>query len=224
MVGSIHKPLSQVGRAIRHFSRGAVALAVLSAPWAGSAALIEQDFLTPGNGLITLDDVTGVRWLDVNVTKGLSYDDVVADVGGWASRGFRHATAEEVCDLFSRYAPSQDPCPDGGSPTFDWTVASDIQRLLGITQFESTPPGEWTLEGWLDDGGDPGRVGQAYVIRVGFYWGTASVETDVSLSSTADPTAGNYLVRAPEPGSALLLALASLVAALSVRADPPRAR
>jgi hypothetical protein len=49
-----------------------------------SAALVEQDLFTAGDGLLTLDDATGLLWLDLTETTGLSMDDILADIGGWS--------------------------------------------------------------------------------------------------------------------------------------------
>ena len=43
-----------------------------------SAALIEQDLFTSGDGLITLDTSTGLEWLDVTETLGQTYNAVAA--------------------------------------------------------------------------------------------------------------------------------------------------
>lgn len=64
------------------------------------ATLVAADLVVRGDGLITRDLKTGYEWLDLTTTVGLSYDDIVANVGGWASRGFRVATTSQVETLF----------------------------------------------------------------------------------------------------------------------------
>jgi hypothetical protein len=101
-----------------------------------SAALVEQDLSAPGDALLTLDDVSGLRWLDLSETVGLSMDDIVADVGGWSSMGFRHATAAEVCDLLARNAIAPTPCPrPEGLQINDGGAAADaFHQFLGLTR------------------------------------------------------------------------------------------
>ena len=46
-----------------------------------SAALSSSDWRESGDGLLTVDSVTGLAWLDLTQTSGLSFDAVVA--GTW---------------------------------------------------------------------------------------------------------------------------------------------
>ena len=54
-----------------------------------SAALVVSDYQTVGDGLITYDTDTGLRWLDIPVTFGLSSVD-----------GFRQAKVTELIGLY----------------------------------------------------------------------------------------------------------------------------
>jgi hypothetical protein len=58
------------------------------------ASFITQDLSAPGDGLLTLDTETGLKWLDFQVTKNLSIDEINAGVGQW-STSFRYATYDE---------------------------------------------------------------------------------------------------------------------------------
>lgn len=62
------------------------------------AELVPRDLLEPGDGLITLDTSTGLEWLDVTRTVGLSINAVRVDFGGLPAG--RLATEEEVVGLF----------------------------------------------------------------------------------------------------------------------------
>lgn len=64
-----------------------------------NASLLEEDLVNPGDGLLTHDTQTGLRWLDVTETQAVSVDDILADAGGWMSAGFRYATLAEVQTL-----------------------------------------------------------------------------------------------------------------------------
>lgn len=49
----------------------------------------------------SLDSATGLKWLDVSQTVGLSYDQVQAGEGGWLAQGWRYATGDEINAMFS---------------------------------------------------------------------------------------------------------------------------
>ena len=64
------------------------------------------------DGLITLDDTTGLLWLDLSLTENLSYVDVLNGAGNsWIAEGWRYATTAEICSLFSTYVAAVSPCP-----------------------------------------------------------------------------------------------------------------
>ena len=69
-------------------------LAVVS--FNASAALVSMDLNTSGDGLITLDESTGLKWLDLSVTVGQNYVDAETLNPGW-----RYATNAEVEAIFS---------------------------------------------------------------------------------------------------------------------------
>lgn len=51
---------------------------------------------------ITVDHQTDKKWLDLNLTTNRSYDEIVAEMlPGGDFEGFRHATTDEVLELFS---------------------------------------------------------------------------------------------------------------------------
>ena len=69
-----------------------------------SANLISTNWQTEGDNLITYDDVTGFSWLDLTVTKGMSYHEVTVQLGlGGQFAGFRYATNSEVIELWENF-------------------------------------------------------------------------------------------------------------------------
>ncbi len=64
------------------------------------AEITAKDLNVNGDGLLTVDSRTGLEWLDIPVTTRLSYNDIMADKGGWLSKGFRYATGAELNGLF----------------------------------------------------------------------------------------------------------------------------
>lgn len=76
------------------------ALSLLSST--ADATLIEQDFISGnGDGLVTFDSQTGLRWLDLSASAGRSFNEVSTEFGlGGDFEGFRYATNEEILMLW----------------------------------------------------------------------------------------------------------------------------
>ncbi len=171
--------------------------------------LLEVDLIDPGDGLLTRDTDAGLDWLDVSSTSGLSFNDIVADVGGWASLGFRHATGTELCALVATHAAT----PASGCPTGNVAVTNrftsalhdefeDFIALLGATYCASGcnagfPFTDYVAtEGWFDDELGTTGAGQATL-----FYTVAGNQTSVGVRSAASPKSfaaaqyGNWLVR-----------------------------
>ena len=81
-----------------------VASVIFASTVTARAVITEKDLFSPGDKLLTLDSTTGLEWLDVYETRGLSYNDVaISDIGGFISLGFRHATIDEVLALYGEF-------------------------------------------------------------------------------------------------------------------------
>lgn len=65
------------------------------------AVLISADDGSFGSGALTQDTATGLEWLDVTGTAGLSIDDVLGGANGYLTAGFRYATRSEVLGLYT---------------------------------------------------------------------------------------------------------------------------
>ena len=68
-----------------------VGVALMSLADTSRADLVEADLFVSGDGLLTNDTDTGLFWLDLSETVGLSVQDIRDDSGGWDSLGFTHA-------------------------------------------------------------------------------------------------------------------------------------
>lgn len=98
--------------------------------------LIQQD-LVPGSGdqLLTLDTDSNLQWLNLTVTAGRSYQEVLADFGGlMASYGFRYATITEVTGLLGRFGIT-------GSPTQIPANAVPIETFIEFMNGKSAAGG-----------------------------------------------------------------------------------
>jgi len=93
-------------------------------------------------GNITRDTETGLDWLDVTETRGLSFNDVVAQLSpDGAYEGWRYATYSELDELILNfgYVPIITNCQfgnavcDGGMGVGDFPVIEDMINTLGDT-------------------------------------------------------------------------------------------
>ena len=65
------------------------------------AVLIERDWQTPGDALLTYDTDTGLEWLDVPATSDMSYNQVAALMTPGATyESFSFASEQQVLDFF----------------------------------------------------------------------------------------------------------------------------
>jgi len=65
-----------------------------------NAALISTDLNVVGDGLVTLDTDTGLRWLDLSITDNQTYVDALASNPAWS-----YATNSQVESLFATLFP-----------------------------------------------------------------------------------------------------------------------
>jgi hypothetical protein len=69
-----------------------------------NAAIISVDWKTAGDGLITRDTVSGLDWLDLTETNGLTYEYVSGQLGaGGQFDGYRYATNSEAVALWANF-------------------------------------------------------------------------------------------------------------------------
>jgi hypothetical protein len=195
----------------------------------GASAVGLQDL-----GAVTRDPATGLDWLDLTQSLGLSYDDVENGVGNdLAAQGWRHATASEVCALFATYALAPEPCgvdnrtasqPSTGAVESLIDLLGDTGSVIGVS---STPPYDPVVTGsvgLLDDGDGTQAVGEG---SLGHNLLNGDEETSVFVNwitaITVNPTTGHFLVRpAPEPAGGPAAAIILLVLAALRRG--PRCR
>ncbi len=195
------------------FSAAAAALFLgLSAPDAEAAFIsLNSSF---GVNTITRDTDTGLEWLDLTESTGLSVSQVQAELGaGGLYEGFSYATRSDVETLFFTSA--------GITPGFQWPPELpvwELANLLGITEpFFFVSFGHYLLEGPALNAGlgslEPTvPFGDAAATR-------ATLDDNGFGFNEAAPTVGSFLIRnittsptpVPEPGTALLL-LSGLVA------------
>lgn len=214
----------------------AAVLLTIPASSIAQAQLVEIDDpslpASPDGFNLTFDASTGLEWLDLTVTEGRSFDDIVGNDGtdelgpGGDFEGFRHATGSEVTGwqngpqldaLYKSFSFASSFASIGGYPLvrnfFTYLGCSPfascvehgfIQGLCVDDDTESEP--RWArIEAAVSQGNDFGSVNGCSQTSP-----QTSTPTNGSISSY-----GHFLVRVPEPGVGLMLAVG--VAGLALR-------
>lgn len=116
------------------------------------AALVSQDS-EYGVDTITLDTETGLEWLDWDLTLGLSFDEVSAELGtGGGYDGFRFATGDEVAVLWAN-AGIVDIATEGPIGGEDFTAANYAPAIALVVLLGDTGLGGNLTEGLTADAG-----------------------------------------------------------------------
>jgi hypothetical protein len=167
------------------------------------------------NGDTTIDTASGLEWLDLTLTQGRSYLNILAGYGGYAADGYVHATQDQLCGLFGALGDSVPECFSADDRTTDQLSqlsADTLTSLLGKT----VDNGFTTLSaGIFNSSLLPGKIGLGCVDAKEFVscFGTSPSPGATRVLSWQPPTAtassvGNWLVRTvPEPTTLLLLGL-----------------
>jgi hypothetical protein len=205
--------LSSTLLAVVVFSPLALLAQVLLAQSA-QAALLAGDLATSGDGLITKDSRTGLEWLDLTATRGVSYDAVAAGFGGYTTQGFRFASAAEVNGLRASALEGKADFIILTSTvndllTAEYFAAVQINRLLGVTT--GTSGNDFRSQssvGYVAPVSDMGIV-TAFFIESDFASvsinpvssrrGSSMVFTFTTLATASSDIAGSFLVRSSRP-------------------------
>ena len=155
------------------------------------AALVDA-----GNSMI--DNGTGLRWLDLTETQGMSWNAVEASTFVTVD-GYVHATVDEVITLFTNAGFLT---TDNTNNPLNNPAAADLLNFLGCTQFcgtvNATGRGfaEWTSVGWTT---------RPNYHTSGLGAGAATTSLLTSNLDLIDATAGHFLVQAvPVPAAVWL--------------------
>lgn len=188
----------------------AAAFALLPMKARSALSLIDQ-------GDTTFDPNTGLVWLDLKFTQGLSYNAVLGGEGSFTtSLGYRFATANEVEQLFLHAGAPSIGFPVNPPVSIAVPAAQNALALLGCTLSLAATDRSWML---YDPASDPalpteqhvptavfgeGEIGGGYPDREGFFLIPGLYED----RDRAYPEIGSALVKlVPEPASPLLFCL-----------------
>jgi len=120
----------------KYFPQKICAIAVLfSLMTSAHAALIARDWQTVNDAAITYDSATGLEWLDITVTAGLSYNDVSMQLGtGGNYEGFTFAGQQQIIDLFSAVNLQEIP----NAPSAEGGKIQQLLSFWGVTWYLGT--------------------------------------------------------------------------------------
>ena len=202
---------SSGSKAMRQLRLIITAILVLGT-WAANADLIDV-------GGSTLDTATGLEWLDLTLTTGQSYNNIVVDgFGGYTADGWVHATLGQLCGLFGSLGDAITNCSSETLIAIDAILQSNADiftSLLGDT----FPAASVTTSCGIFDSGllGMGIVGIGHIAS-GQTGGcvtnvTPSAARNLTFFSTdgTNSNIGNWLVRdatsVPEPSTLVLLGI-----------------
>lgn len=153
-----------------------------------NAALINVDWRSAGDGLLVRDTITGLEWLKLTETNGLSYTQVADQfAGGGDFEGLRYASNTEAAVLFANFGISLtgaygqrpafvDPGVRRASETLSDGVSVSLDPTAGVD--ENSAYANYVLVGFTDDVRLNGRH---------FAVGARSRLSDTDYFTTKDP-------------------------------------
>ena len=160
-----------------------------------STSLVSEDFLTAGDGLLTLDTDTNLEWLDLTLTKGQSYNAVAAGYNGYTTTdGFVFANWDQVATLFTHAGL---PDHSGAFLASEYVPALNLISLIGCTG--NCGAGADFAEGWAENLTFTAFVTLPFVQAFGPIYGNEGYvkATEGSNSkATVNGSAGSFLIRA----------------------------
>jgi hypothetical protein len=167
-----------------------------------NAGLINSDYQTDGDLRLVLDESTGLEWLGLSNTKGMSYSRALLFYSE-----FELATNTQIVELYSAIFPNLlsstfafggiDPTNDDSNSSLNWT------SLFGSSGYSP----EFSYGLYQDEDNRTRIAGARY--GNGSYW-IQGLEETTEWNSPASIIAGVFLVRkaqVPEPSTLVIFAL-----------------
>ncbi len=205
-----------------------VGVLLLGSIQVASAQLVRADSAF-GADTVIQDSASGLAWLRIDVTRGMSFNDVLAQTtDGGTYSGFRNATQSEVAHLFDNIGAGWSRGSDyqTGDP-IEFQNAVQFAELFGSVPLGNDPGA--TVLGYA--GGCYYSVGGtcAIVEDIGMYWRVGSgspygtsvagrADSPFNDASLANDRRGTWLVTpVPEPSTYALLLAGLLTVALVAR-------
>lgn len=186
--------------------------AVLVAASVARASLTSVDLNTLGDGKLSLDSVTGLKWLDLDQTTGFSYDQMNIELQpGGLFDGFRRASTAEV-DAFYTSA---------GILTRGY-VAAEAPNISALLAINGTLQTGFRIgsSGFTSNAIGLGHEITSHFLAPNESFGAyvAAFNNGSAVDWFAFSDTGHWLVQTPSPGAASLFAIGGLVATRRRRA------
>lgn len=185
----------------------ATLISFLLADFPAKANLLQASNPSFGPNSLTVDTSTGLGWLDLTASAGLSYQQVLAATQpGGVYSGFRFATAQEVLNLYS----------SAGIPGTGYYPAStpsilSLISLIGATSFQDGHPETLGISGTFYGGGQV-VPGMDFLTQNGvptYFVSGVPGQSLIYGTGTSFPTVGSWLVTTvPEKADASIYVLA----------------
>ncbi len=174
------------------------------------------------NTTYTTDTVTGLDWLDLTETDGMSYDHVTNQMAtSGLFEGWRYATRAEVSEMVYNIT-GEAHIVNTNDQNFNAPAVLDVANLLGTTyfnEFTNLPFDDWKevgVRGMTSDT-NPQVPGATYIVEIDFeydidlYNPAVGSYVDMILIPTdhVNQKHGSFLVRSavPEPATVALLGI-----------------
>lgn len=174
----------------------AVFFALFAFSGMAQADLVATDWKTSGDALATLHEETGIEWLDLTQTDGMSIQEVIDQTNqGGTFEGWRLPTFDEI-DTFVRYAfngklPANSTQTQGGN--INEPVYRNFTDIMGLTH--TAGDRRHSLGLGADDNGSIYSFGVLGYTSGGTSTFFRSGHSEASYTfDTARPEAGVYLV------------------------------
>jgi len=175
------------------------------------AALVQRDLTTPGDHYLTFDTVTGLEWLDLTLTNGVSYNSVAAGFGEFTTAyGFAFATQAQTVVLFANAGLS--PISGSTSDASKLTAGGTLVALVGCAANCATSPSSRGFAD-LNNFSSTSATTPAVTVTPGVNVSWDADGAGVLGKALPIAGAGVWLVRAapvPEPSAFWLLAIGIL--------------
>lgn len=196
-------------------------MAILFTTSTVSATLISTDWINPGDNNITHDTATGTEWLDIDVTLGLSVNEVTAKMqAGGELEGFRFATLPEFNALNETLGITW-------TPACSWShgIQFGIALMHGLFDGVSTKNYTWytiyNVTGYTVDASTGNLQEYEYIWRFNrgnppryMFCSTVDHFGHNEYLNLSNPNKGHFLVKGqyspstvPEPATLVLLSI-----------------
>jgi hypothetical protein len=185
-----------------------------------------------GPNTVAIDTITGLKWLDLTVTAGLSYNTVSQELGppGRFS-GYRYASQDDILQFFLD-AGIPHPSPVDAFFTDNYQPVVDLLSVIGVLRPDPNFPQSEAVssdpkDALTSDGFVPGHKVASLTVcltaeelvctpgSAAAFVGFGTPSWDDSIGVGLGTTVGQWLVGVPEPSALILFSTMLFVASVA---------